>query len=90
VESDSASTEEIMTQKQNSDDQRADFEQSKSQRIKTATEFFREKFADEDEAGPFIDPKGDDDAQNIDVSNINSLDVDRLDSDANANGDIHQ
>jgi hypothetical protein len=45
-----------MTQKQNSDDQRADFEQSKT---KTATEFFREKFADEEESEPvWIDPKG--------------------------------
>ena len=40
-------------------------EQSAPQRITTATEFFREKFADADEAeyetlGPFIDPKGDD------------------------------
>jgi hypothetical protein len=52
-----------MTQKHYSDDQRADFEQGKSQRTKTATEFFREKFGNEDgnEAGPFIDPKGDDD-----------------------------
>ena len=38
-------------------------EQSAPQRITTATEFFREKFADADEdaePGPFIDPKGDD------------------------------
>ena len=46
-------------------DQRADDEPSKSQRVKTAREFFREKFADADEnetveLGPFIDPKADD------------------------------
>jgi hypothetical protein len=46
-------------------DQRADDKQSKSQRVKTAREFHREKFADADEdedaeLGPFIDPKGDD------------------------------
>lgn len=47
--------------------QRADVEQSTPQRITTAREFFREKFADananEDEyggLGPFIDPKADD------------------------------
>jgi hypothetical protein len=61
VESGSAREEEIMTQQPTSDDQRAGFEQSKSQRIKTATEFFREKFADVDEEKTeyeWIDPKG--------------------------------
>jgi hypothetical protein len=59
VESGSAREEEIMTQKQNSGGQRANAEQSKT---KTATEFFREKFADEEEPQPvWIDPKGDSD-----------------------------
>jgi hypothetical protein len=52
-----------MTQKPNSGDQQPESEQSTSQRVKTATEFFREKFAgeeDEVEGGPFIDPGGDD------------------------------
>jgi hypothetical protein len=47
------------------DDQRAVSEQSKPQRVKTATEFFREKFADADEEEPepvWIDPKGESDA----------------------------
>ena len=43
-------------------EQQADDEQSKSQRVKTTREFFREKFADEEETESFwIDPKGDSD-----------------------------
>ena len=54
-----------MTDTSDTDDQRVDTEQSTSERITTAREFYREKFADADadedaELGPFIDPKGDD------------------------------
>ena len=53
------------TESTDTSDQRAETEQSAPQRITTAREFFREKFADADEdeyeeLGPFIDPKGDD------------------------------
>jgi hypothetical protein len=45
------------------DDQQAVSEQSKPQRVKTTIEFFREKFADEEEPEPvWIDPKGESDA----------------------------
>ncbi|EMA56460.1 hypothetical protein [Halococcus thailandensis] len=56
-----------MTDTSDTDGQRVDTEQSTPQRITTAREFFREKFADADadedeygEIGPFIDPKADD------------------------------
>lgn len=45
-----------MTRQPKSDDQQAASEQSKT---KTATEFFREKFADDEEPEPvWIEPKG--------------------------------
>jgi uncharacterized membrane protein len=51
------------------DEQRAGFEQSKSQRITTATEFFREKFADEERSEyEWIDPKGGNAADESEVS----------------------
>ena len=58
-------TDTTATESTDTADQRVDDKQSKSQRVKTAREFFREKFADADEdeyeeLGPFIDPKGDD------------------------------
>jgi hypothetical protein len=58
-------TDTTATESTDTADQRADDKQSAPQRITTATEFFREKFADADEdeyeeLGPFIDPKGDD------------------------------
>jgi hypothetical protein len=41
------------------DDQQAPNEQGKSQQVKATTEFFREKFADEEAEPLWIDPKGD-------------------------------
>jgi hypothetical protein len=60
MESGGARTEEIMTETQDSDAQRAGPEQEQSQQVKATVEFFREKYADDDESEPvWIDPKGD-------------------------------
>jgi hypothetical protein len=58
------------------DAQRAVFPQSKTRRVERAAKFFSENFADEERT--FIDPKENDDgldAQNLDVSSINPLDI---------------
>lgn len=58
-------TDTTTTESTDTADQQAETEQNESQPIKTAREFYREKFADAEadedvELGPFIDPKGDD------------------------------
>jgi hypothetical protein len=52
-------TDTTTTENTDTDDQQAPNEQGKFQQVKAMTEFFREKFADEEAESLWIDPKGD-------------------------------